>query len=162
MQKLIISIIISVVVIVVASVGAFFGTRAWVDFETRKAQDVWRMSQVTQIHAGLVSYYKDHAAYPSSKGETVILGGIDSACLSADGFVSPVSYECKQRAYLPRIEAGLEKTQQDVFTYRALATDSTTPCETKTPCPSYAIQFYLASGSIFPSGVHTLTPKSLK
>ncbi|MBI2644954.1 hypothetical protein HYW94_02140 [Candidatus Uhrbacteria bacterium] len=162
MQKLIINIGISVVVILVAGIGSFFGTRAWVDYETRKVEDAWRMSQVTQIHAGLVGYYKDHAAYPSSNGETIILGGLDSACLTADGFVSPVSHACKKQAYLPHIEAGLGKTSQDVFTYRSLAQDDASPCQTKTPCPSYAIRFYLATGSMLPGGVHTLTPKSLK
>jgi hypothetical protein len=162
MQKLIITISISVFVVGTAIIGSFFGTRAWVNYETQKAHDAWRMSQVTQIHAGLMAYYKDRSAYPSSKGEKITLGGIDSSCLSSDGFVSPMSFECKKRAYLPRIEAGLEKNPRDIFTYRAFGADGVTPCETKTPCPHYAIQFFLESGSILPSGIHTLTPKSLK
>lgn len=159
---MIINIAISVAVMLVVSIAGFFGTRAWVDYETRKAQDVWRMSQVTQIHTGLIGYYKDHAAYPSSKGEVIVLGGIDSACLSADGFVSPVSYECKKSAYLPRIEAGLGEHTKDIFTYRALAEDGIAPCQTKTPCPNYVIQFSLSGGSMLSPGIHTLTPKGLK
>lgn len=162
MQKIIINIAISVAIISVISIGTFFGMRAWVDYETNKVHDAWRMSQVTQIHAGLVAYYHDHAAYPSSKSGTIILGGIDSACLSTDGFVSPVSYECKKQPYLPRIEAGLEENAKDIFTYRALANDGTTVCDTKTPCPNYTIQFFLSTGSILAPGVHTFTPKGLR
>ena len=162
MQKIITRIVISAVIILGASVAGFFGTRAWVDYEDRKAQDVWRISQITQVYTGLVAYYKDHAAYPPSKEDGMILGGLDSACLSVGGFVSLVNYECKKLAYLPYIEAGLGKNSEDVFSYHALAKDGKSVCRTKTPRPNCAIGFFLASGSILPSGIHTLTPKGLK
>ncbi|GEM_PF-1290999 len=162
MQKIFVHIAISAAIITGVSVASFFGTRAWVDYEKNKAEDAWRMSQVVQIHTGLLAYYKDHAAYPSSGTGAIVLGGLDSACLSADGFVSPVSYECKKMAYLPRVEAGLGKDAKDIFTYRAFEKDNTSPCETRTPCPAYAIQFFLSTGSILPTGVHTLTLKGLK
>lgn len=162
MQKLIINIAVSVAIIVTASLATFFGTRAWVDYETRKVHDTWRMSQITQIHAGLVAYYYDHAAYPSSAAGPIPLGGPGSGCLSADGFVSPISHACTQKAYLPRIEAGLGKDARDTFIYRGLAKDGSAACLTKTPCPGFSLQFFLSTGSILPSGVHTLTSKGLK
>ena len=123
--------------------------------EEAKTRDTIRMQEVISVKQGLYRYYVNHAAYPPSGQQSILLGTTDSNCLSDKGFLSSASRDCSTGggAYLLPVPNG---------TYTALGEQGDTPCNSLTSCPRYAILFFLETDLFARKGMHALTPEGLQ